>query len=101
MNKLIRFAIIISFLMDHLTYFTDSGAALTTNFDWTKQTNAPYVFVIEPYMERPYMVFIGDSIISGHGKGLTPDEHSSFNEMFPLTNILTTIENQWSRKLNN
>ncbi|MDO8726872.1 MAG: GDSL-type esterase/lipase family protein, partial [Candidatus Methanoperedens sp.] len=80
-------------VMDHLTYYIDSGAALTTNFDWTNQTNASYVFVIEPYMERPYMVFIGDSIISGN------PAHNSFIQNLDITNISTSIENQWAKKV--
>lgn len=79
---------------NHLTYYIDSGATLTTNFDWTNQTNESYVFVIEPYMEKPYMIFIGDSIISG-----TP-VHRSLIMDTGSTNISTSIENQWSMKVN-
>jgi lysophospholipase L1-like esterase len=85
---------------NHITYFV-TGATSYTNYDWEALPFDNKIFVIEPYMENPYMVFIGDSIISGYGNGLTPDEHSSFIEGgTDLTNIPVSIENQWSRKVN-
>ncbi|MDW7728265.1 MAG: GDSL-type esterase/lipase family protein, partial [Candidatus Methanoperedens sp.] len=50
--------------------------------------------MIEPYMESPYMVFIGDSIISGY------PEHQSFIQERNITNIPTSISNHWARKVN-
>ncbi|MCX9075713.1 MAG: GDSL-type esterase/lipase family protein, partial [Candidatus Methanoperedens sp.] len=86
---------------DNLTYYADGGATSITNYNWSGQTSANYVSVIEPYMENPYMVFIGDSITSGHGNGDKPDEHYSFIEYDKdKTNIQATIQNQWSKKVN-
>ncbi|MCX9084232.1 MAG: hypothetical protein OIN87_05455, partial [Candidatus Methanoperedens sp.] len=67
---------------DHLTYEI-SGATSYINFNWSAQAYHNKIFVIEPYMVNPYMIFIGDSIIKGD-----------------LTSIPTTIENHWGIKVN-
>jgi len=77
-----------------LTYYVNGSVNSTSNYIWNQSTNyKPFVYVIEPYMENPYMVFIGDSIISGS------NDHRSFIEYEDITNISTTIENQWSKKV--
>jgi len=77
----------------HLTYYVDGHAMSITDYNWMAGYSEPYVFVIEPYMENPYIVFIGDSIISGK------PEHISFIETDKTTNIPASIQNQWARKV--
>jgi len=49
-----------------LTYFVNNSASPIENFDWEGCIDwRPYIFVIEPYMDDPHMIFIGDSIIVG------------------------------------
>lgn len=67
---------------NHLTYFTGEPASYI-NYNWKAQAFSNRIFVIEPYMVNPYMVFIGDSIIEGN-----------------ITDIPTTIENHWGKKVN-
>ncbi|MDJ1420766.1 MAG: GDSL-type esterase/lipase family protein [Candidatus Methanoperedens sp.] len=81
---------------NHLTYYVNGSVPSIINYNWIANAFSQYVFVIEPYMDNPSMVFIGDSIIAGHGK----DEHYSFIETKDVTNIPGTIENQWARKVN-
>ncbi|TFH43165.1 MAG: hypothetical protein E4G94_05225, partial [ANME-2 cluster archaeon] len=82
---------------NHKTYYTNGGATSFKNYNWTANLFSSYVFVIEPYMENPYMVFIGDSIISGLSVWI--DTHYSFIETTDITNIPISIENQWTRKV--
>ncbi|MFV9629797.1 MAG: PGF-pre-PGF domain-containing protein [Methanosarcinales archaeon] len=77
---------------DHRTYYVNGVATPTNDFQWEDQNSVNGIFVIEPYMENTYMVFIGDSIISG-----CPG-HRSFLETEDITNIPTTIEYHWSMK---
>jgi PGF-pre-PGF domain-containing protein len=74
-----------------LTYFVNNSAS-SINFDWESKEWRPYIFVIESFMNNPYMVFIGDSIISGNVA------HYSFIENTDVTDIPSTIENHWSGK---
>ena len=76
-----------------LTYYVNGSVNSTSNYIWNQSNYRPFIFVIETYMENPYMVFIGDSIISGL------NDHYSFIEYVDITNISTTIENQWSKKV--
>jgi PGF-pre-PGF domain-containing protein len=78
---------------DHRTYYVNGVATPTNDFQWEDQNSVNGIFVIEPYMENTYMVFIGDSIISGY------PGHSSFLETEDITNIPTTIEYHWSMKV--
>ncbi|MCX9084682.1 MAG: GDSL-type esterase/lipase family protein [Candidatus Methanoperedens sp.] len=66
----------------HLTYFTNEPESYT-NYNWSAQATDNKIFVIETYMVKPYMVFIGDSIIKGN-----------------ISQIPTTIEYQWRMKVN-
>ena len=75
----------------HLTYYVNNSAS-PINFDWESKEWRPYIFVIESFMNNPYMVFIGDSIISGNVA------HHSFIENTDVTDIPSTIENHWSGK---
>jgi len=77
---------------DHRTYYVDGGATSTNDFLWEDRIPEDSIFVIESYMENTYMVFIGDSIISGHSG------HYSFIEAEDITNIPTSIEYHWSIK---
>ncbi len=82
---------------NHNTYFI-GGATSYINYNWTNQASDNHIFVIESYMENPYMVFIGDSIISG-----TPLHRSFIMDTIisnDITNISTSIENHWGRKVN-
>jgi PGF-pre-PGF domain-containing protein len=78
---------------DHKTYYVNDVATPTNDFQWEDQNSVNGIFIIEPYMENTYMVFIGDSIISGF------PGHSSFLETEDITNIPTTIEYHWSMKV--
>jgi PGF-pre-PGF domain-containing protein len=75
-----------------LTYFVNNSASPIENFDWESKEWKPYIFVIESLMNNPYMIFIGDSIISGNVA------HHSFIENSDVTDIPSTIENHWSGK---
>jgi len=79
-----------------LTYYVDDSVSSTINFDWENNWDDwdSYIFVIEPYMADPYMIYIGDSIISGC------PQHNSFLHEDGNTNIPSTIEYQWSNKVN-
>ncbi len=74
-----------------LTYFVNNSAS-PINFDWESKEWGLYIFVIESFMNNPYMVFIGDSIISGNVA------HHSFIENTDVNDIPSTIENHWSGK---
>ncbi|MCE8423337.1 MAG: SGNH/GDSL hydrolase family protein, partial [Candidatus Methanoperedens sp.] len=75
------------------TFYVSDSVTSSTNYNWTHQTNTTYVFVVEPFMDKPYMAFIGDSIISGF------PEHLSFLQNEDVTDIQASIENKWSRKV--
>ncbi|MCD4844408.1 MAG: hypothetical protein K8R25_07980 [Methanosarcinales archaeon] len=79
-----------------LTYYVDGSVLSIINFDWESNRDDwdLYIFVIEPYMDNPYMTFIGDSIIVGI------PQHLSFLHENENTNIPSTIEYQWSDKVN-
>ncbi|MFV9630804.1 MAG: SGNH/GDSL hydrolase family protein [Methanosarcinales archaeon] len=77
-----------------LTYYVNNTASSIENYNWEGKNWKPYIFVIEPYMDNLYMVFIGDSIIVGY------PQHSSFLHDYECTNIPSTIEYQWSNKVN-
>jgi PGF-pre-PGF domain-containing protein len=78
-----------------LTYFVNNSASPIENFDWEGCIDwRPYIFVIEPYMDDPYMIYIGDSIIVGY------PQHRSFLHEDDITDIPSTIEYQWSNKVN-
>jgi len=78
-----------------LTYYVNNSASPAENFDWEGCIDwKPYIFVIEPYMDDPYMIFIGDSIIVGI------PQHLSFLHENESTDIPSTIEYQWSNKVN-
>ncbi|KAF5427477.1 MAG: Lysophospholipase L1 [Candidatus Methanomarinus sp.] len=77
-----------------LTYFVNNSASPIENFDWEGCIDwRPYIFVIEPYMDDPHMIFIGDSIIVGI------PQHLSFLHENCSTDIPSTIEYQWSNKV--
>jgi PGF-pre-PGF domain-containing protein len=77
-----------------LTYFVNNSASPIENFDWEGCIDwRPYIFVIEPYMDDPHMIFIGDSIIVGY------PQHRSFLYENDSTDIPSTIEYQWSNKV--
>jgi PGF-pre-PGF domain-containing protein len=77
-----------------LTYFVNNSASPIENFDWEGCIDwRPYIFVIEPYMDDPHMIFIGDSIIVGI------PQHLSFLHEDDRTDIPSTIEYQWSNKV--
>ena len=80
----------------HIIYYVDNYASTTQNFNWGAQDYSLATFVIEPYMESPYMVFIGNSIISGFPDHVSFIEFEDYNDP---TNIQSTIENQWSGKV--
>ena len=79
-----------------LTYYVNGSVSSKINFDWESNMDDSdlYIFVIEPYMEDPYMIFIGDSIIMGY------PQHFSFLQENENTNIPSTIEYQWSNNVN-
>ncbi|MCD4845030.1 MAG: PGF-pre-PGF domain-containing protein, partial [Methanosarcinales archaeon] len=76
-----------------LTYYVHDSTSSIKNYEWESQDFRPYIFIIEPYMDDPYMIFIGDSIICGDL------EHLSFLHDEEYTNIPSTIEYQWSNKV--
>ena len=80
-----------------IIYSVNNSTSNITNFNWEGQLySIGSTFVIESFMENPYMVFIGDSIISGH------TEHYSFIEFYNYDdpkNIYSTIEIHWSKKV--
>ena len=80
--------------INHLAYYKDGGATSKKNYDW-KGNFANNIFVIDIFMEKPYMVFIGDSIISGF-----PAHRSFITEATTITDIPSTIENHWGIKVN-
>ncbi|MDO8725827.1 MAG: GDSL-type esterase/lipase family protein, partial [Candidatus Methanoperedens sp.] len=80
--------------MNHFMYYKEGGVTSFTNYNWTMDVRAAKIFVIEIFMKKPYMVLIGDSIISGY------PEHRSFIEPYDFTNISVSIQNQWARKVN-
>ncbi|MCG7849795.1 MAG: Ig-like domain-containing protein, partial [ANME-2 cluster archaeon] len=86
----------------HQTYSKNLSGSYTNvpdGFDWENNTvdHSDYVFVIECYMENPYMIFIGNSIIAGFDNdAFKPDLHYSFIEPQPVTDPTGTMEYKWS-----
>ncbi|MCG7849540.1 MAG: SGNH/GDSL hydrolase family protein, partial [ANME-2 cluster archaeon] len=83
---------------NHQTYFKNLSGSypeVLDGFYWEDNADgySDDVFVIECYMDNPYMIFIGNSIIAGFGY---PDEHYSFIEPQPVTDPTGTISYQWS-----
>lgn len=76
------------------TYYTAVGNPTAENYDWEAQSSGTGVIGVRVYMDDPYFVTIGDSIIAGH------PAHYSYLESTNTEDLDSTIAHHLSVLLN-